>query len=786
MSGSISKIYIDGKELAFKPVLQEDDYRIVLFQSKEAFNTAVQQEAITINNSAFVIDDGQLFLYTLKEQGKIDIIQITSIINTQMQKLSETFDSLKSAVDGFSSSLETMASGAVKIFPTFEEVLNVYNPGSEEVTQENELLAGSYIITLGRYSINDGGSAIYYVSSPNNVVPDGIFAYQLAENENCMVLVHDDHLNFLQLGGKANDRSAAKKNTKILSRVCAEGNVTLQFGNGRFYFHPTILNGENITIEGVGQNLDITNRTLGTVIAYEKETDDDKFLWGIGSNLESSANAYFSNISLRNLTFTSGLNEELVNDSVPLSAQATPLKTLLSLVRVKNGNFENLTFKGFQREGLRLASCVNSYFSSLKFQYGYCLDSRVGEYPQGIRNDQWLREAALVFGKELILDTSGLSSNVTDPSENLHFSSLFFKNIIGSCILFDEGCDVSSVSIENLSVDGGNAALTRDGTKTPWSTVSYTPCEEGVDASYVPFGAITVSCGSKAWGINIQNLKGKYFSSYYCKINNVFFLLDRILHFENPNPRKENPCPLPLRFGFSFDTITHQYQTRDLFLGEFNGPNHGSYGYYVTKDFNLSVGRFITDDVKEILFKTTGAGPVHLPHLGPNSIYNLKTNANNCVDYIIKSTIEASSTSGNGVTEPIIPASVAYETSSAAQNKLTARMVPLHYRLNSKNTDFDPALVSMWFPVEGNTFNLRLRTTHTLKVFLLDLTDLKNGLTVKETAWGATNGQWAWKSISGLSDKRGTHALGFIANVAADEQQPLSVQDDLLDIFYWN
>ena len=278
MSGSISKIYIDGKELAFKPVLQEDDYRIVLFQSKEAFNTAVQQEAITINNSAFVIDDGQLFLYTLKEQGKIDIIQITSIINTQMQKLSETFDSLKSAVDGFSSSLETMASGAVKIFPTFEEVLNVYNPGSEEVTQENELLAGSYIITLGRYSINDGGSAIYYVSSPNNVVPDGIFAYQLAENENCMVLVHDDHLNFLQLGGKANDRSAAKKNTKILSRVCAEGNVTLQFGNGRFYFHPTILNGENITIEGVGQNLDITNRTLGTVIAYEKETDDDKFL----------------------------------------------------------------------------------------------------------------------------------------------------------------------------------------------------------------------------------------------------------------------------------------------------------------------------------------------------------------------------------------------------------------------------------------------------------------------------------------------------------------------------
>lgn len=280
MSGSISKIYIDGKELAFKPVLQEDDYRIVLFQSKEAFNTAVQQEAITINNSAFVIDDGQLFLYTLKEQGKVDIIQITSIVNTQMQKISSTFESLKGAVEGFQSSLETMASGAVKIFPTFEEVLNVYNPGSEEVTQEKEkeLLAGSYIITLGRYNINDGGSAIYYVSPPTNVVVDGIFVHQLAENENCMVLIHDDHLNFLQLGGKANDRSAAENNTKILSRICAEGNITLQFGNGRFYFHPTILNGENITIEGVGQNLDITNRTLGTVIAYEKETDDDQFL----------------------------------------------------------------------------------------------------------------------------------------------------------------------------------------------------------------------------------------------------------------------------------------------------------------------------------------------------------------------------------------------------------------------------------------------------------------------------------------------------------------------------
>lgn len=138
-------------------------------------------------------------------------------------------------------------------------------------------------------------------------------------------------------------------------------------------------------------------------------------------------------------------NEE---NKIITTQPAKNLTTLLSLVRIKNSNFENISFKGFQGEGLRLASVVDSTFTNITFQYGF-------------------GEGALTFGKELIRSTAGASQNVADPTENLYFDNIIFKNIIGSCILFETGSDVSSSSFNSLLIDGGNASYTEDGTQTP-------------------------------------------------------------------------------------------------------------------------------------------------------------------------------------------------------------------------------------------------------------------------------------------------------------------------------
>ncbi len=265
---SISKVYIDGIEHGLKSTLDEDQYKIVLFNSIEQYKASLS--SLQPGNSCFVVDKNEIYLYQIKEDKEHpNIIQVTSVVSDQMKQLRDTFAEIKTSAAGFSSALATLSAGAVKIFPTFEILKNNYS----SVGVDN-----SYLITLGRYNLNDGGGATYYISTDKSEA-DNIFTYKLGESENNVVLIHDNHLNFLQLGGKPNDKEAAAKNSAILAKVAAKGNVTLKFDTGTFYFNPVVLNGENFIIEGVGANTNLTPSDYGTVIAYKQFNEkDDKFV----------------------------------------------------------------------------------------------------------------------------------------------------------------------------------------------------------------------------------------------------------------------------------------------------------------------------------------------------------------------------------------------------------------------------------------------------------------------------------------------------------------------------
>lgn len=221
--------------------------------------------------------------------------------------------------------------------------------------------------------------------------------------------------------------------------------------------------------------------------------------------------------------------------------------------------------------------------------------------------------------------------------------------------------------------------------------------------------------------MSVATLKAKYFSSYYCRVNQTDYLLDRILLFKSP--ATEESCPIPLKIGFNFGSIIHQYQKKDIFLGEFNGPNHGKFGYYIPKDFYISVKEFVTDSNLPVLFKTTGCGQVDFCHLGPNCLYNPKANFYNCADFVIKPIAQQVSTDGLGITEPITHGSIYFDGTGAAENKLVVRMIPPSYKMNAKNEDFDPVLMNVLIPIQGNTLNIRTKIGHDLKYYLINLID---------------------------------------------------------------
>lgn len=296
MTASISKIYIDGIEYNIKATLDSLGYRANLFGSYEEFeNNAADLQKM----DCFVVKGGDLFLYKYNDNADKNLpiveqyqeIAITSLVNNSVSNLATLFEEIKTAAGDFNNSLKTLAAGIVKIFPSLESCLANYEPDSSEVSDNtdsegnNKLLGGTYVITLGRYEINDGGGATYYVLNDDtkSFSPDGIFTYSLEQNLKYLVLLQQNSYDFIQLGGKANDTTAASQNTAILQKLAvSQKNFTLRLGKGVYFFNSTLINGNNFTIEGAGSDGQLLNNgnPAGTVIAYvpKNENITDRYL----------------------------------------------------------------------------------------------------------------------------------------------------------------------------------------------------------------------------------------------------------------------------------------------------------------------------------------------------------------------------------------------------------------------------------------------------------------------------------------------------------------------------
>lgn len=142
------------------------------------------------------------------------------------------------------------------------------------------LISGQYVQTLGYYSINDGGSATYYIRELGlNETSDNGLLISLDSGLVAELILKSNVVNINQLGGKAND--VTFDNSTILEKTI--NNIintnkfnTIYFPVGNYNFNTPIdltnVNFESINIIGSGE-LYSTNR--GTVLTY---TGNDYFI----------------------------------------------------------------------------------------------------------------------------------------------------------------------------------------------------------------------------------------------------------------------------------------------------------------------------------------------------------------------------------------------------------------------------------------------------------------------------------------------------------------------------
>lgn len=216
--------------------------------------------------------------------------EYTAEIQSQFADL---YNRLKSYVDGRFDDLDLQAEVDKKLEEmvadgVFDTILAQVIPSNIRVYVDNieQLKASSLnsnqtVATLGFYTKDDGGSAIYKIEDSGTA--DDVFSFQLANNK-IATLVNKSDFNVLQIGAKRND--ASFDNATILNSVLKSGmsNTIVRFPAGIYYTTKLNYAGDNLPTDNfkmIGENATIkmlhTNKT-----ATLKGTYDESFTISYG------------------------------------------------------------------------------------------------------------------------------------------------------------------------------------------------------------------------------------------------------------------------------------------------------------------------------------------------------------------------------------------------------------------------------------------------------------------------------------------------------------------------
>lgn len=200
------------------------------------------------------LTEWQLFCKIGKEINKI--IDSQNIVGEQAENLTNSFNTLYNYVHNYFDNLDIQEEINNKLNEmvedgTFDNILRnyaniskIYNTYNDFITDKNNLVNNQKVKILGYYSINDGGSAEYYIT---NVVNNNIYQINL-ENGLYANLLVKDKVNILQLGGK-NDGETDVSN--IINNALNYFK-SIHFPRGKYKINNTIdlKNKSNITITG--------------------------------------------------------------------------------------------------------------------------------------------------------------------------------------------------------------------------------------------------------------------------------------------------------------------------------------------------------------------------------------------------------------------------------------------------------------------------------------------------------------------------------------------------------
>ena len=252
--------------------------------------------------------------------------------NEEMKKKIEEFQTYFDNLDvqeEINNKLDEMAESGelVEIITEYINLKNllVFNTVNDMINATN-LISGSNVMTLGFYSLNDGGNALYKIREvTNDDTIDGMFIIYI--NENLVAeLIYDKELNVKQIGCHGDNETDDSTNIQLAINKLSVTGGTLVFPKSSYLLSSPLVvpdNNELIVIEGNNSSFNVILNANSTFLTC-KSTDN------------------YIRIMINNLTIINNSSSNLEVNGIEF--QKVTERTVLNNVRI-NKFYNNVSFK---------------------------------------------------------------------------------------------------------------------------------------------------------------------------------------------------------------------------------------------------------------------------------------------------------------------------------------------------------------------------------------------------------------------------------------------------------
>lgn len=258
-----------------------------------------------------------------------------------------------------------------------DEVVNKktnYYDTVADMKADTSLNSGDMAITLGYYSVNDGGNGEYFIrGKTSNDTDDGGFIHVI-DNLVAELIIKDNTVNIKQLGAKCLDENNTKVDIKSYIETYLNyldnhlEQIKLYIPSGVWFSSPlNIARDKGFHIEGDGKFTLMHKEVCTTITSLNNNQD---YIFKLGNPTTNCASWV-----LKNIGFSS--SDYIYNNGITRNGYKAVTEACLVLERAMYGITDNLFFDWIEGSALKIGSSWENYFKLLNFRHINSMSSAV-------------------------------------------------------------------------------------------------------------------------------------------------------------------------------------------------------------------------------------------------------------------------------------------------------------------------------------------------------------------------------------------------------------------------